>query len=172
MAKLETTFWTKITEIETVAQKNITELEANWNWNKRVTYWSYPDAVRLSSGDKVVPVTVRMSEYTKKKSEVSWYSDPFYAHHKGYKMCLCVDPDGYILKASGSHALINIPCLIAGSMWWSVEVATLGRLRSEAVTAIATIASYPIICSWHERTYCHLWGTYTLWSFFVALHWW
>ena len=39
---------------------------------------------------------VKMSEYTKKKSDtVKWYSDSFYTHHKGYKMCLYVYAAGY-----------------------------------------------------------------------------
>ena len=30
----------------------------------------------------------------KKKDDVQWYSDPFYTHNKGYKMCLSVYADG------------------------------------------------------------------------------
>ena len=53
-------------------------------------------ALRLSSGDQVLPVIVRMSEYTKKKEdEIDWYSDPFYTHKEGYKMQLNVLPNGY-----------------------------------------------------------------------------
>ena len=48
-------------------------------------------ASKLQTGEQVVPVIVKMSEYTKKKSDkVTWYSDPFYTHHFGYKMCLSV----------------------------------------------------------------------------------
>ena len=109
LAKLETKFQTKITEIETAAQKRITELEtkleqktqqieqlifdSNIFWYNTVKY----QASKLSSGDQVVPVIVKMSEYTKKKSGgVQWYSDSFYTHHKGYKMCLYVYATGYI----------------------------------------------------------------------------
>ncbi|XP_065887463.1 TNF receptor-associated factor 3-like [Dysidea avara] len=103
LAKLETKFQTKITEIETAAQKRITELETKLEqktqqieliisdprifWYNTVNY----QASKLSSGDQVVPVIVKMSEYTTKKSDkVNWYSDSFYTHHKGYKMFLCV----------------------------------------------------------------------------------
>ncbi|XP_065887553.1 TNF receptor-associated factor 3-like isoform X2 [Dysidea avara] len=107
LSKLETKFQTKITEIETAAQKRITELETkleqktqqieqlitdpNIFWYNTVNY----QASKLSSGDQVVPVIVKMSEYTKKKSDqVYWYSDSFYTHHKGYKMSLYVDYAG------------------------------------------------------------------------------
>ena len=108
LAKLETKFQTKITEIETAAKKRITELEtkleqktqqieqlifdSNTFWYNTVKY----QASKLSSGDQVVPVIVKMSEYTKKKSyKVSWYSDSFYTHHKGYKMCLYIYARGH-----------------------------------------------------------------------------
>ena len=103
LAKLETKFQTKITEIETAAQKRITELETkleektqqieqlitdpNIFWYNTVSY----QASKLSSGDQVVPVIVKMSEFNKKKNnKVDWYSDSFYTHHKGYKMYLYV----------------------------------------------------------------------------------
>ena len=39
----------------------------------------------------VCPVTIKMAGFTeKKKSDQGWYSDPFYTHNKGYKICLCV----------------------------------------------------------------------------------
>ena len=108
LAKLETKFQTKITEIETAALKRITELEtkleektqqieqlisdSNIFWYNTVSY----QASKLSSGDQVVPVIMKMSEYTKKKSDtVEWYSDSFYTHHKGYKMCLRVYAAGW-----------------------------------------------------------------------------
>ena len=31
----------------------------------------------------------------KKKDKVQWFSDPFYTHNKGYKMCLHVDAAGH-----------------------------------------------------------------------------
>ncbi|XP_065888341.1 TNF receptor-associated factor 3-like [Dysidea avara] len=66
--------------------------DPNIFWYNTVNY----QASKLSSGDQVVPVIVKMSEYTKKKSDgVQWYSDSFYTHHKGYKMCLYVYAAGW-----------------------------------------------------------------------------
>ena len=98
LAKVETKFQTKITEIEFAAQKRIAELENELqqkiNLVEQQLYWYRTislTAAKLSSGDQVVPVIVKLSEYTKKKNRrVTWYSDSFYTHTKGYKMCLCV----------------------------------------------------------------------------------
>ncbi|XP_065888321.1 TNF receptor-associated factor 5-like [Dysidea avara] len=107
LAKLETKFQTKITEIETAAQKRITELETKLETKLeqknellqlvigKETIQHYANintsSSKLSSGDQVVPVIMKMSEYTKKSDRVWWYSDSFYTHRKGYKMCLYVN---------------------------------------------------------------------------------
>ena len=40
----------------------------------------------------VCPVTIQTTGYKyKKKNKIEWYSDPFYTHNKGYKMCLCIN---------------------------------------------------------------------------------
>ena len=55
------------------------------------------------SDDQECPVTIKMSEYGKKRrNNVEWYSDPFYTHNKGYKMCLNIDASGYG-KGKGTH---------------------------------------------------------------------
>lgn len=96
LSKLEAAFQTKVTEIEYAAQKKIVELEHKLQQKIHQTelqfYWHRTmslTADKLSSGDQVVPVIVKMSEYTKKKNhKMTWYSDSFYTHKKGYKMCL------------------------------------------------------------------------------------
>ncbi|XP_065901407.1 TNF receptor-associated factor 4-like [Dysidea avara] len=40
-------------------------------------------------GKQVCPVIVSITEYSKQKNDnIGWYSDSFYTHDKGYKMCL------------------------------------------------------------------------------------
>ena len=111
LAKLGTKFQTKITEIETAAQKRITELESKLeqktrqieqllsdskiSWYTSINY----QASKLISGDQVVPVIVKMSEYTKKKSDkVSFWSDAFYTYHQGYNFYLEINANrnGYM----------------------------------------------------------------------------
>ena len=70
-------------------------------------------AIQLSSGNQVLPVIVRMSEYTKKKMrKVDWYSDPFYTHEQGYKIKLNVLPDGSN-NGKGTHLSVYL-YLMAG----------------------------------------------------------
>ncbi|XP_065916949.1 TNF receptor-associated factor 3-like [Dysidea avara] len=122
LAKLETKFQTKITEIQTAAQKRITELETilkqrNDDYQKiskeLCSSWMVhlnTTAARLpyTSGNQVVPPIVKMSEYTKKKSEVVyWYSDSFYTHHKGYRMILDIRAAGWG-DGSGTHLSVGL----------------------------------------------------------------
>jgi len=46
----------------------------------------------IKGGDQLCPVIANVTEFsTKKTDKVKWYSDSFYSHDKGYKMCLRVD---------------------------------------------------------------------------------
>ena len=43
----------------------------------------------------ICPVTIKMTGYKEKKeNEIEWYSDPFYTHNNGYKVCLCIHAAG------------------------------------------------------------------------------
>jgi len=49
----------------------------------------HTSAEKLSSGEEIIPVIVKMSDYTlNSRDKFNWYSDPFYTHRNGYKMCL------------------------------------------------------------------------------------
>ena len=51
-------------------------------------------------GNQACPVIVMMPEYNnKKKHKITWNSDPFYTHNKGYKMCLTIYAD----EGDGTH---------------------------------------------------------------------
>ena len=52
----------------------------------------------------------KFQEY--KENDSQWYSEPFYTHPRGYKMCLRVDANGYD-KASGTH-LSLYTCFMKG----------------------------------------------------------
>ena len=82
--------------------KRITELENKLDWHNIIN----TTASKLPSGGQDVPVIVKMSEYTKKKKEkISWYSDTFFTHHKGYKMCLNVYAAGF---SSGTDTHLSV----------------------------------------------------------------
>ena len=59
----------------------------------------------------VCPVTIKISEFNEKKEcKMKWYSDSFYTHTKGYKMCLHIYIDG-----SESNAYLSVHlCLMKG----------------------------------------------------------
>ena len=63
-------------------------------------YWSMQletlAAITASSGDQVCPVILKTPGFAVlKKNGGKWFSDSFYTHNKGYRMCLCVDTDGF-----------------------------------------------------------------------------
>ena len=52
--------------------------------------------ITATSGDQVCPVIVEMSGFAAvKKNEERWFSESFFTHNKGYKMCLCVDTSDF-----------------------------------------------------------------------------
>ena len=63
-----------------------------------ITKWSITLDIMLKSDQQVCPITVKMSEFNTRKQ----YSDPFYTHNKGYKMCLYIDAAGHG-KGTGTH---------------------------------------------------------------------
>ena len=67
-------------------------LESSAGWSDKLVAM----VMMAKSGDQNCSVIFKMSQYNNKKdNNVSWYSDSFYTHNKGYKMCLCVDAAGY-----------------------------------------------------------------------------
>ena len=66
-------------------------------------------AMMSQSGIQVCPVTIKMSKFnTKKKDKIKWYSDPFYAHNKGYKICLRIDAAGDGSGEAGTHLSVYL----------------------------------------------------------------
>ena len=88
--------WLVINRI-TETRKRITELETELQLNSRLLLLNeWPTIIettssKLSLRDQVVPVIVKVTEYS--KIRVNWYSNGFYTHKEGYKICLCVYPN-------------------------------------------------------------------------------
>ena len=97
LAKLETEFQNQII----TAQKRIDELEIRLQHNTQLLCNDWytiinTAASKLTSGDQVVPVILKMADFTKKKNDsVSWFSDPMYTHHMGYKLHLQIKASGW-----------------------------------------------------------------------------
>ena len=76
-----------------------TAIESSLGWSTKLAAM----AIMSTSGDQVCPVILKMSNYNSmKRTEVTWYSDSFYTHDKGYKMCMKIYPAGHDI-GKGTH---------------------------------------------------------------------
>jgi len=66
-------------------------IESSLRWSNKLTAM----ATIPKSGDQECPVIFKLVDFNKlKENNVDWYSDSFYTHNKGYKMCLNIDVSG------------------------------------------------------------------------------
>ena len=127
MLNIQTTLQEKITEVKTAASERIDKLTSTLE--KAINEMEYKrhektllvernlwptymkkEAANLTSGDQIVPVVVKMSDYSKKrKDQIGWYCDSFYSHHKGYKICLSIDVAGF---GDGSSTHLSVGLLL------------------------------------------------------------
>jgi len=82
-------------------------------------------ATQLTTGNKVIPVTFKMTGFeVKRKSKQRWLSDSFYTNTKGYRMCLQVEPNGDC-NCKGTHCSMYL-CLMRGqcddSVSWPLRI--------------------------------------------------
>ena len=83
----------------------------------------------------VVPVEVTMAEFQgHKKHNGYWYSQPFYTHQEGYRMCLCVDANG-CGHCRGTHLSVSvflIPGMFDDHLKWPFQgVVTIQLLNQK-----------------------------------------
>ena len=53
------------------------------------------------------PIEFTMTNFEQHMNAVRWYSPPFYTHPYGYKMCLCVWPNGFG-RGKGTHLGVTV----------------------------------------------------------------
>ena len=115
LTEMENKFQAKITEILTSTDKRIAELETKLQQKTELIEEVMPDvwgksmqyrASKLSSGTQVVPVVVKMTEFTKHRN-VGWLSAPFYDN--------CYKEHKIQLKVYYSFAYLSV-CLLADHM--------------------------------------------------------
>ena len=91
-------FSDRISALEKLLRQNSTNDQASASISMPVHDWLIQlqlDTQSTSPGNRIVPVTFKMTAFTKKrKNKRDWYSDPFYSHNKGYRLCLVVDTAG------------------------------------------------------------------------------
>jgi len=100
LAKLKSKFKTRTAKNATNAEIRMAELESKLQDSKRLLFSDWQSIINLTAsnlslGSQIVPVVVKMSGYTTKKDTIGWYSDSFYTHNQGYKMCLYLEAGGW-----------------------------------------------------------------------------
>ena len=101
----------KINDLEAKMQKKTQQLEKMYINECGIEIIS--NSTKLLFGNQTIPVVIKMSDFIKKKKDrVEWYSDPFYTHTNGCKICLRVHAAGWS-KGCATH-LSLILCLLAG----------------------------------------------------------
>ena len=90
---------------------NAVVLESSLRWADKLVAM----VTMSKSGDQECPVILRMPTFKQQqKNDVTWYSNSFHTHNKGYKVCLNIDPAGhgdgegtflsvYLVLMKGSH---------------------------------------------------------------------
>jgi len=106
LVTMDAKFQAMISEISNDTQESISELESKLQrkveqmmldpkmfWFNTINF----KAASLSSGNQVAPVTIKLEDYARKrKDKIDWYSDYFFTHHKGYKICANIYAAGYL----------------------------------------------------------------------------
>ena len=70
-------------------EQRVTKLEGEVVQLKQAQY------VASHTCQPIGPVEFTMANFEQHKNDERWYSPPFYTHPHGYKLCLCVWPNGY-----------------------------------------------------------------------------
>ena len=88
----------KMTEVRKKQERDRTELE-----RQATTLQG------ISAHIGLVPLQFTMRDFEKHKAaDEKWYSEPFYTHPRGYKMCLRVDANGYKQRAHRTHVSVFV----------------------------------------------------------------
>ena len=91
LTEMENKFQAKITEVMTATEQKITELQASLQQKTQLSWFQFLhiQTSKLSSGlgDRVVPVVVKITKFTKNVEGNGWLSQPFYdSHNKECKL--------------------------------------------------------------------------------------
>ena len=133
LAEEEMKCQSKVTVVEEAKQKSNTTNLRSLVWSNHLDN----QAAVLISGNQVLPVVVKMSEFTeKKRQKIKWFSEPFYTHSYGYKMVLSVTPNGL---SACSHMTVGLYVMQGpydGQLKWPMngeyEVALLNQFSNSS----------------------------------------
>lgn len=111
-------------------------------------------AKMFKSGDQVCPVVFKLPEFNKKKKSKDaynfWYSESFYTHSKGYKVCLRIDVNG-CKEGKGTHLSLCIHLMNGtndDSLIWPIK----GMFRVMLLNQIDNDEHYSQVIIYDENT--------------------
>ena len=103
------------------------------------------------TGRQACPVTIKLPGYSnKKRNNIEWYSDPFYTHNGGYKMCLRVDAGG-INKGRGTH-LSTYLYVMKGPHDDELRWPLRGKFEIKLLNQITDNHHYMAVTAYDDRT--------------------
>ena len=178
LAEAEMKLQSKITAVEEATQKSITKQESKLQSIDAMVWSTYlfSEATKLLSGIEVLPVVIKMPDFTKKKRQrTQWFSDPFYTHSNGYKMQLSVLFNGNVSSYMGVDLYImKGPC--DGQLEWPMkgeyEVKLLNQSSNcmhHSVTHSVTVSSSHKPSYFSERNWAASWHSRSFISYEAVL---
>jgi len=117
------------------------------NWSALLNKLS---VMMATSGDQVCPVIVKVPEFNSKKLDEVWYSNSFYSHDKGYKMCWKIYPAG-AGAGRGTHISVSL-CLMKGQhddeLIWPLK----GKFEVKLLNQITDCEHYSVTVTYDDNT--------------------
>ena len=104
-------------------------------------------------GDQQVccPAFLKMPSFNEKKNTRSeWYSEPFYTHSNGYRMCLCVFAAGYG-DGKGTHLSVSLYLmkgLYDSELTWPLR----GKFKIKLLNQISDSEHHSKILTYNDKT--------------------
>ena len=90
----------EIAELRTKQESEIAQLKARQEEDH--------SSLQAMQSHGVLPVEFTMTEFEKHKRDSNeWFSEPFYTHPHGYKLCLKVDANGWS-RTKGTHVAVGV----------------------------------------------------------------
>ena len=97
------------------------------------------------------PVIIKVTKFnSKREDEEEWYSDSFYTHNMGYKMCLRVDAAGH-KEGEGTHLSVYLYLMKGphdGELTWPVK----GNFRIQLLNQISDSQHYSMSLTYDQKT--------------------
>ena len=126
---------------------NTVVLESSLRWSDKLVAM----VMMSKSGDQECPVIIKTPTFKQQqKNDVSWYSNSFYTHDKGYKMCLNVDPAGHG-EGEGTYLSVYL-LLMKGPNDDKLTWPLMGKFGIQLLNQISDVQHHSIMVTYDEVT--------------------